>query len=313
MPQRKRPLFPGATALRCNFQGCWFETTSCASLYAHILECCNKQPLLPQPAKQAARGAAGQGAATSQRTDQAEQCAADAYSAGAVCLQQTEKKLCEHPAEATALGADGVVSAPAGSLVPNLQPSASAPAPPHVLGQQGGQTLAASQRPWAPGVSGAGAAADSMPVICREKPRQAARAPALTPWEAELYRELRPLPQSKQTDVLRVLNSAFPNNNRLRFTDALALKAAYDSEQVSLSPCCPFHADKLPATRLLNLHTRWLAQQHGPWNLARGLHRHLPPHTLQSWSPAPPAVCTAAFSVTNSMVMCKRLWRLVVL
>lgn len=154
----------------------------------------------------------------------------------------------ELPAEATVRSAGGVVPAPAVPLDPNSQPSASAPAPPRVLGQQGGQALMASL--WtpnlAPCVSGGGSAAGGGPVLCREQPA-AARAQALTVWEAELYRAMRPLPQSKQNVVLHAIASAFPGNDRVRFRDARALRDAYAGEQMSLSPCCPFVLIKLPA------------------------------------------------------------------
>ena len=231
MPRKPRPLSPGAKFLRCGIQECWFETTSHASLSAHRNKCpYERHELLTLSAERAAEGAAARRAATSARRGRAEACAAAAKRCRGASLKRTENQVQEHPAEATARGADGVVSAPAGSLVPKVQPSASTPAPPHVLCQQGGQALPASLTPLGPLVSGRGLAAGGGPVNTRDKLRAAVYAPALTPWEDELYRGLRPLPQSKQTEVLRVLSSAFPNNNRLRFTDARALKAAYDSE-----------------------------------------------------------------------------------
>ena len=308
MPRKQRPLSPGARVLRCGGQGCQFKTTSCVSLTAHRNNCPSERYMLVrQSAKRAAEGAAARSAATSVRSGRAEPSAAAAKRRTGASPEHTENRVREHPAEATARGADGVVSAPAESLVTNLQPSASAPAPPDVLGQQGGQALAASQRPKAPHVSGGGVVAGGGPELCREKPRAAARAPALTPWEAELYRVLRPLPQSKQTEILRVVSSAFPNSNRLRFTDARALKAAYDGEQVSLSPCADSYALAEPA-HTLACATIWALEPR-----KANLHRRLPPHMLLSWSPAPPAVCTAAFSVTYGMLMCRRMWRLVVL
>lgn len=172
MARKQRPLSPGAEVLRCGSQGCWFETTSRASLSAHRHKVYERHLRLTQSGKRAAEGAAARRAATSVRSGRAEPCAAAAKRCRGASLKHTEDRVREHPAEATARGADGVISAPAGSLVTNLQPSASAPAPPHVLSQQGGQALAASQRPWAPGVSGAGAPAGGVPESCREKPRQ---------------------------------------------------------------------------------------------------------------------------------------------
>ena len=90
---------------------------------------------------------------------------------------------------------------------------------------------------WAAILSDGGLAAGCRPVLCREQPaayRQPPR-PALTALQVELFRVAQQLPQSAQTELLRVVDDMVRANERVGFRTARAFKAAVDDEQV-----CPF-------------------------------------------------------------------------
>ena len=141
-----------------------------------------------------------------------------------------------------------MATAPAAPLVPP-KPPALAPAamraarstlPPQAcaLGQQGGHW--AVHPPWPPtwgaNLSDGGSAAGCRPVLCREQPaahRQPPR-PALTSLQVELFRVAQQLPQSAQTELLRVVDGMVRTNERVGFRTARAFKTAVDDEQVSL-------------------------------------------------------------------------------
>ena len=224
--------------LHCSVPGCHYTTTSLSGIAVHKTACYRK---LGRLVKQATQGTAAPGARPRQRHGQAESCTEPAD--GAECLGT----LPEQPIDATAQAANDTATAPAAPLDPP-EPRELAPAvgraarsalPPQACahGQQGGHR--AVQPPWpptrGPKLSDGGSTAGCGPVPCREQPAAPRQppGPVLTPLQVELFQVAQRLPQSAQTELLRVVDDMLRANERVGFRTARAFKAAVDDVQVS--------------------------------------------------------------------------------
>lgn len=250
MPRRKRPLSPDSEVLHCSVPGCRFTTTSLLGIRVHKTACYRK---LGRQVQAAAQGTAGQGAGTRQRSGQVRPRTEAADGAGVLEVARLGT-LPAQLVDATARAAIDVATAPAAPLVPP-EPRELAPAvtraarstlPPQArsaLGQQGDHQAVQWPWPpaWAPKLSDGGSLADCGPVPCREQPavqRQPPR-PVLTPLQLELFEGVQQLPESEQTEVLRVVDDMVRMNVRVGFRTARAFKAAMDAQQVSPFDAAP--------------------------------------------------------------------------
>ena len=245
--------------LLCSVPGCDFVTISLPGLSIPQNVCYRK---LARQVEPAAQGTAAPGAGARQRNGQAQSCTEPED--GAECLEVTRLgTLPEQSMDATAQAANDMATAPAAPLDPpelrELAPAfgraARSALPPQActLGQQG--AYQAVQLPWPPTwglkLSDGGSAAGCGPVLCREQPaahRQPPR-PALTALQVELFQVARQLPQSAQTELLRVVDDMLRANERVGFRTVRAVKAALDAEQVAPFDAAP--ARDINATYLL--------------------------------------------------------------